>query len=157
MRVDTAQLDDMPNWLALAAEVEPLFGPMVDDPGFTNALRANIQRGTACCVRENDGPPGTPLMGGRIDRRDIDHQAALRRELREEFAVEVDVLRYLNAYPYRQRLHYVYHVQPRSTAFVTDNDEVLDYAWLTADDVAAWHTGFELDAITTAQARSVEL
>jgi len=52
--------------LDLAAEVEPLFGPMVNDPAFHRALRRNIDRGTAFCVREADGPPGVPLLGGLL-------------------------------------------------------------------------------------------
>src|SRR5207247_732887 len=48
----------------LAAEVEFLFGPMVGDPGFHDFLDRNIGRGTALCVREHDGPPGSALMGG---------------------------------------------------------------------------------------------
>ena len=66
MRVVVACEEDIAAWLDLAAEVEPLFGPMVDDPGFHKALRRNIERGTAFCVRENDGPPGVPLLGGLL-------------------------------------------------------------------------------------------
>jgi GNAT superfamily N-acetyltransferase len=66
MRVDVARCEDFPNWLDLASEVEPLFGPLVTDPRFHRALRKNIERGTAFCVREDDGPPGTSLMGGLL-------------------------------------------------------------------------------------------
>jgi GNAT superfamily N-acetyltransferase len=65
-RVVTAQPKDIPAWLDLAAEVEPLFGPMVDDPSFLRALRKNIDRETAFCVREADGPPGVPVLGGLL-------------------------------------------------------------------------------------------
>ena len=70
-RVVTAQPQDIPAWLVLAAEVEPLFGPMVDDPGFLRALCKNVERGTAFCVRAapdkaGDGLPGSPLMGGLL-------------------------------------------------------------------------------------------
>ncbi len=64
MRVVHATLDDMPAWLKLAAEVESLFGPMVDDPNFIRALENGIQRHTAFCIRAADGPPGTALRGG---------------------------------------------------------------------------------------------
>ena len=68
--VVTAQTEDIPAWLELAAEVEPLFGPMVDDPGFLRALIKNVERGTAFCVRQTDGPPplgkGLPLLGGLL-------------------------------------------------------------------------------------------
>jgi GNAT superfamily N-acetyltransferase len=65
-RVFRAERDDIPAWLVLAAEVEPLFGPMVEDPVFMRALRRNIARGTALCVRETDGPPGSRLLGGLL-------------------------------------------------------------------------------------------
>lgn len=66
MRVVKAHPLDVPAWMALAAEVEPYFGPMVGDPGYRNSLLKNIERGTAFCVREQDGPPKTPLMGGLL-------------------------------------------------------------------------------------------
>jgi len=66
MRVDIATEADIPGWLDLAAEVEPLFGPLVHDPIFNRALLKNIRRGTAFCIRENEGPPGSPLMGGLL-------------------------------------------------------------------------------------------
>ncbi|HPH96112.1 MAG TPA: GNAT family N-acetyltransferase [Anaerolineaceae bacterium] len=66
MIVTLAQPEDIPAWLELAREVEPLFGPMVDDPGFLRALQKNIERGSAFCVRQGDGPPGTALLGGML-------------------------------------------------------------------------------------------
>lgn len=57
---------DVPGWLALAAEVEPLFGPMVGDPAFVGALKRNIERGTAFCVRQEAGPAGAALLGGML-------------------------------------------------------------------------------------------
>lgn len=64
MRVVRAQADDFRAWLDLAVEVEDLFGPMVNDAQFHSALREDIERGAAWCVREGDGPPGVPLAGG---------------------------------------------------------------------------------------------
>jgi ribosomal protein S18 acetylase RimI-like enzyme len=66
MHVVLAQPGDIPAWLDLAAEVEPLFGPMVADPGFHAALERNIQRQTALCMREQPDLPGTPLMGALL-------------------------------------------------------------------------------------------
>jgi ribosomal protein S18 acetylase RimI-like enzyme len=65
-RVVVARAEDIPAWLVLAAEVEPLFGPLVNEPSFQRALSNNIARGTAYCVREGDGPPGLPLCGGLL-------------------------------------------------------------------------------------------
>ena len=66
IHVTVAQPEDIPAWLVLAAEVEPLFGPMIAEPSFQRALRKNIERGTAFCVRVADGPPGAPLRGGLL-------------------------------------------------------------------------------------------
>src|SRR4051794_35604850 len=57
---------DIRSWLGLAAEVEPLFGAMLDGPEFYQVLLRNIERRTAFCVREDDGPPGTPLLGAML-------------------------------------------------------------------------------------------
>jgi GNAT superfamily N-acetyltransferase len=65
-QVVVAEEKDVPAWLALAAQVEPLFGPHVDDPGFRRALHRNVARGTAFCVREGSAPPGAPLLGGLL-------------------------------------------------------------------------------------------
>jgi GNAT superfamily N-acetyltransferase len=59
-----AQSEDVDSWLSLAAEVENLFGAMVGEPCFVDALNRNIGRGSAFCIRECDGPPGTPLLAG---------------------------------------------------------------------------------------------
>jgi ribosomal protein S18 acetylase RimI-like enzyme len=66
MQVALAQNADIPAWLDLAAEVEPLFGPMVADPGFHAALERNIARQTAFCIREHDGALGASLMGALL-------------------------------------------------------------------------------------------
>jgi len=65
-QIVVAQREDQLAWLELAREVEPLFGPMVNDPGFHRALENNIARGTAYCVREANGPPGSALSGGLL-------------------------------------------------------------------------------------------
>jgi GNAT superfamily N-acetyltransferase len=66
VQIVVAQWEDRLAWLELAREVEPLFGPMVNEPGFHRALENNIRRGSAYCVREANGPPGTPLSGGLL-------------------------------------------------------------------------------------------
>ena len=64
MKVQIATRSDIPSWLELASQVEFLFGPMVDQPDFQSALRKNIDRKSAYCVREQDQSAGAPLMGG---------------------------------------------------------------------------------------------
>jgi hypothetical protein len=66
MKVVHATMDDINEWLMLAAEVEYLFGPMVNDPNFIQGLERSIGRNTAFCIRKNDGPPGSPLLGGLL-------------------------------------------------------------------------------------------
>jgi GNAT superfamily N-acetyltransferase len=67
MHVTTAQSADIPGWLALTRQVEPLFGaPMASDPGFLAQLQHKIDTGLAFCVREFDGPPGAVLCGGLL-------------------------------------------------------------------------------------------
>ena len=64
VKVQIATRADIPSWLELASQVEFLFGPMVDQPDFQNALRKNIDRESAYCVREQDRSAGAPLLGG---------------------------------------------------------------------------------------------
>ncbi len=66
MQIVTAVRADILPWMSLAAEVEELFGPLVDDPGFQAALMRNIERGTALCVRAGEGRAGSALAGGLL-------------------------------------------------------------------------------------------
>ena len=61
MRVQVAWYQEIRVWLDLAAQVEWLFGDMLGGPIFYQALLKSIDRGTAFCVRDEDGPPGAPL------------------------------------------------------------------------------------------------
>jgi GNAT superfamily N-acetyltransferase len=64
LSVDYANHADIPAWLALAAELEPLFGPMLDDPAFTAALERNIARQTALCIRS--AAPQASILAGLL-------------------------------------------------------------------------------------------
>ena len=64
MIVQTAQAEDYAAWLRLAREVEDLFGPMVGEEAFQQTLMKNLRRGTALCVREQDGAAGADLLSG---------------------------------------------------------------------------------------------
>jgi GNAT superfamily N-acetyltransferase len=63
--VEPATAADIPSWLALASEVEPLFGSM---PAFDVTLKGKIAEGAAFCVRDgavpNDAVLGGVLVGG---------------------------------------------------------------------------------------------
>lgn len=60
MDIQIATPADFNPWLTLAREVEPLFGPMVEEPGFHAALTEAIEQGQAFCLRAGDGS----LCGG---------------------------------------------------------------------------------------------
>jgi ribosomal protein S18 acetylase RimI-like enzyme len=49
LKAEAAAKSDIPSWLELAAEVEPLFGPM---PSFESRIRRAIKRDTALVVRD---------------------------------------------------------------------------------------------------------
>ncbi len=99
------------------------------------------------------------LPGGRIEATDADLVAALRRELLEEFAMTVDIIGFVAVYTYRCRAHQVFLARPHSIIFTVKTDEILGTAWLTLEEVAAYHTegrlhtGFELPAIRASLAR----
>jgi GNAT superfamily N-acetyltransferase/predicted kinase len=59
LRAEAAASADIPSWLELAAEVEPLFGPM---PDFAARARRGVQRGSALVVRD----PAKAVIGGAL-------------------------------------------------------------------------------------------
>jgi GNAT superfamily N-acetyltransferase len=65
-RIVIAEQGDIQGWLVLAREVDPLFGQPVSESDFLPALRKNIARGTAICIRHEDGPPGAPVVAGLL-------------------------------------------------------------------------------------------
>ena len=67
MVVTYANLNDLEQWLALAREVEPLFGPMVEDDSFKSALMDAISNKTALCISSAEGPA---LAGGIVISKD---------------------------------------------------------------------------------------
>ncbi|MFG3225071.1 GNAT family N-acetyltransferase [Kitasatospora sp. NPDC048194] len=58
-----ARPDDLPGFLALAAEVEHWFGPMVAEPGFRRAVRRSTDRGLATVAEDGQGLLGGLLFG----------------------------------------------------------------------------------------------
>ena len=65
--VELAGQDDIGPWLALALEVEPLFGPLIAT-GFEQRLRTNIGRRSAFCIRA--GKDGVLPAGVIFDSRE---------------------------------------------------------------------------------------
>ncbi|HOI73733.1 MAG TPA: GNAT family N-acetyltransferase [Syntrophales bacterium] len=65
-RVREATPDDFIGWLDLAREVEPLFGPMVDDAAFREGLKRAIEEKRAFCVSETDKDGRCVFRGGVV-------------------------------------------------------------------------------------------
>jgi GNAT superfamily N-acetyltransferase len=61
MKIAAAQAGDFTSFVSLAAEVEAWFGPMVREPGFHDAVRKNISRGSALIAFE-----GKLALGGLL-------------------------------------------------------------------------------------------
>ena len=66
MQVIQAQPGDVEPLRALAREVEPLFGPMADEPTFIEGLLRAINEGRTFCVRALDAGARSRLLGGII-------------------------------------------------------------------------------------------
>jgi GNAT superfamily N-acetyltransferase len=66
MDVDYSNLKDFDAWIALAREVEPLFGPMADEVAFQKALRQAIFTNTAFCIRPAPDERDKTLKGGIV-------------------------------------------------------------------------------------------
>ncbi|MFC9605568.1 GNAT family N-acetyltransferase [Streptomyces niveus] len=71
MIVRLARERDLPGFLGLAAQVEHWFGPMVDDPGFSDAVAEHIRDSKAFVAESGpdtapDSDPQPPLLGGLL-------------------------------------------------------------------------------------------
>jgi len=64
VRVST--LDDLDGWLALAREVEPIFGPMADEAAFRTGLKEAILVNNAFCVTRQAGDGRSLFRGGIV-------------------------------------------------------------------------------------------
>lgn len=70
--VRVAEDGDFPGFLRLAAEVEHWFGPMVEEPGFHEALRGHLRRGAALLAADAaEQPLGGLLFGSRPPRHHV--------------------------------------------------------------------------------------
>jgi len=66
MNIVYAELTDFDAWIALAREVEHLFGPMADEVSFQDALRQAILQKTAFCIRADLDGKDRALKGGIV-------------------------------------------------------------------------------------------
>jgi ribosomal protein S18 acetylase RimI-like enzyme len=68
--VRTSTMKDFPDWLKLAEDVEPLFGPMVGDPAFCDGLKQMIREGNAFCFTKREDDRGEEeFLGGIVISR----------------------------------------------------------------------------------------
>jgi len=77
MDVTYSKLTDFDAWIALAREVEPLFGPMADEAAFQEALRQAISDSTAFCICSAPDERESPLKGGVVISKDTNEIAWL--------------------------------------------------------------------------------
>lgn len=66
MDVVCSKLTDFDTWIALASEVEPLFGPMADEIDFHQSLRQTISLNTAYCIYSEPNDDNRKLIGGVV-------------------------------------------------------------------------------------------
>jgi GNAT superfamily N-acetyltransferase len=67
--IKTAGSPDIPAWLELAREVEPLFGPMAGKPAFRASLQAAVLEGRGLCAWRGDQLAGAVSV--RLDDNSI--------------------------------------------------------------------------------------
>ena len=92
--------------------------------------------------------------GGRLDPDETDPVEALRREIREELSVEIEVLGQLGCFYSRSGRDYTLFVaRPRNPIGPLQPDEIREITWLTPAEVYEWHCeerlqfGFEMEAV----------
>ncbi|MET8218344.1 GNAT family N-acetyltransferase [Streptomyces hirsutus] len=71
MMIRTAAEQDFPGFLGLASQVEQWFGPMVEVPGFHDAVRAHLRASMALVAVDPTGPGPSPgpspgFLGGLL-------------------------------------------------------------------------------------------
>ncbi len=64
--VKLSTINEYQDWLNLAKEVEPLFGPMVDKPAFCDGLKNAILERNAFCVYEDRSNEKSRFFHGGI-------------------------------------------------------------------------------------------
>ncbi len=107
---------------------------------------------------ENFGKWGLP--GGVLDVGE-EPTTGLRRELAEEFQLDIGDVVLLGDWEYRDETHRVFGCEIDDPIESYDTNEILDIVWLTYDGVVGFaeagqlHTGFELEAITEFRSRAL--
>ena len=66
MKVEISSTNDYHKWLLLAKEVEPLFGPMINEKEFQNALKEALKNKHAYCIYSEENTDSKRIVGGII-------------------------------------------------------------------------------------------
>jgi 8-oxo-dGTP pyrophosphatase MutT (NUDIX family) len=99
---------------------------------------------------ENHGKWGLP--GGRVEFGE-DPEATARRELAEELDIQLEALRFVGDYEYKERMHKVFGSEFEGDIVSFDQNEILEIGWHSLAQVRRFeedgklHTGFEHIAI----------
>jgi ADP-ribose pyrophosphatase YjhB (NUDIX family) len=128
------------------------------------AVRAVVEHeGRFLLVQHHNRLPSTVgkwgLPGGRVEASDANLQAALHRELYEEFRMTADIVGFVAMYQFRERTHHIYLAHPHNLNFIIDRSEILNLTWWTLSEVrqcyavGGLHAGFELAAIRASLSR----
>ena len=97
--------------------------------------RAVIQRGDEILLAHKIGEPNTFLPGGHIDYGEYS-DTALRRELREELGIEVEIGEFIGTYEYQFReengkehheINFIYNASTRES--IQSKESHLEFQW----------------------------
>lgn len=86
------------------------------------------------------------MPGGRIAPEDPDRESTLRRELREEFKLEVEIVRFIDSYTFREVQHHIYHVRTDTADLTPDPVEIVAVRWFTLAELDGVYTADKLFA-----------
>jgi 8-oxo-dGTP pyrophosphatase MutT (NUDIX family) len=129
-------------------------------PGKPYAARALLVQGQQIllirhCFQHGAKSGKWTFPGGRLDPDDTDAEAALRREIREELSVEIELMAELGVFYNRSGLDYTLFVaRPLSAVGPLQTGEVREVAWLTPAEIYELHAknrlqfGFEMEAVS---------
>jgi len=118
---------------------------------YPPTVQAVIQDGERYLLVQREPPrlPGDGLWalpGRRVSADDPDYETTLRREMREEFQIEVDIVRLIGTYTLSDQQHHVFHARPLRAGFTSEPPEIAAVGWFTLDEVWACHAAGKLSA-----------
>ena len=139
------RLADLPRLLVrVVIEVAGLFGGRYRRTEGAHAL-VHDDRGRILAVRTTYLGPGWMLPGGRVERSETPHLAAVR-ETREETGIDVRVERLLLIDAHRRRnTSFVFAATRLGGTLSPELGEIAEVGWLTREEIAA--TSWRLDRL----------